>query len=205
MYIGSRRFARRKTFLHPHVKFHPLLRRDTGHVFFFYFSSVVVVFSEPRQLSTAKIHGRVALLRNTRPPQVLSQKGSSSTGFWSNHKINGAFAVCSSHTDRVITRTPLHMLYDFFHELLTSRPSYFSFRSLFSTVRFSLCQAQSFVAVMNFMVELVALIRRIVYVFGEERFSRQVICVSEFAGTLEGLAWISEVYDDFIICHSASL
>ena len=39
------------------------------------------------QLSTAKIHCRMTLLRNTPPPQVMSPKGSSSTGFWSNHKI----------------------------------------------------------------------------------------------------------------------
>ena len=40
------------------------------------------------QLSTAKIHGRMALLRNI--PLVhrfMSPKGSSATGFWSNHKI----------------------------------------------------------------------------------------------------------------------
>ena len=39
------------------------------------------------QLSTVKTHGRMALLRNTTPPQVMNPKGSSSTGFWSNHKI----------------------------------------------------------------------------------------------------------------------
>ena len=39
------------------------------------------------QLSTAKIHGRMALLRNIPPAQVMSAKESSSTGFWSNHKI----------------------------------------------------------------------------------------------------------------------
>ena len=39
------------------------------------------------QLSTVKIHGRMALPRNIPPPKVTSPKGSSSTGFWSNHKI----------------------------------------------------------------------------------------------------------------------
>ena len=38
-------------------------------------------------LSTVKIHGRMVLLRNSTPPQVMSPEGSSSTGFWSIHKI----------------------------------------------------------------------------------------------------------------------
>ena len=33
------------------------------------------------------IHGRMVLLRNFTPPQDASPKGSSSTGFWSTHKI----------------------------------------------------------------------------------------------------------------------
>ena len=39
-------------------------------------------------LSTVKIHGGMVLLRDTPPPQVMSPTGSSSTGFWSSHKIN---------------------------------------------------------------------------------------------------------------------
>ena len=52
----------------------------------------VILFSEhktccPRiHLSTVKIHGKMVLLRNSTPPQVMSPKGSSSTGFWSTHK-----------------------------------------------------------------------------------------------------------------------
>ena len=113
------------------------------------------------------------------------------------------FALPTS--DRVITRTPLHLLYDFLYELLTSRLSRFSFRCLFSTARFILCPAQSFDAVVKVMSVPVALKRRIIYVFGDESLSRQGICASEFAVTPEGLTWISEGYHDFIICHSASL
>ena len=70
-------------------------------------------------------------------------------------------------------------VYDFLYELLTSRPSYFSFRSLFSTATIFSVSSNNFDAVMKFMVELVALIRRIIYVFGDENLSRQVICASE--------------------------
>ena len=38
-------------------------------------------------LSIVKIHGRIVLLRNSTPPQVMSPRRSNSTGFWSNHKI----------------------------------------------------------------------------------------------------------------------
>ena len=38
-------------------------------------------------LSAVKIQGRMVLLRNSTPPQVMSPKGSSSTGFWSTHRI----------------------------------------------------------------------------------------------------------------------
>ena len=41
------------------------------------------------------------------------------------------------------------------------------------------CVEQHFDAVMRFMVELVALIRRIIHVFGNENLSRQVLCASE--------------------------
>ena len=78
-------------------------------------------------------------------------------------------------------------------------------RSPFSAARFILCRAQSCDAVVKVMSVLVALKRRIIYVFGDESFSRQVICASEFARTLDGLIWISVGYDDLIICHSASL
>ena len=78
-------------------------------------------------------------------------------------------------------------------------------RSPFPAARFILCRAQSVDVVVKVMSVLVALRRRIIYVIGDESFSRQVICASEFAGTLEGLTWISEGYDDLIICHSASL
>ena len=44
------------------------------------------------------------------------------------------FALPTSYT--VVTRTPLHLLHDFLYELLSSRLSYFSFRSLCSTARF---------------------------------------------------------------------
>ena len=37
-------------------------------------------------LSTVKIHGRMVLPRNSTPPQVMSPRGSSSTGFWSIHQ-----------------------------------------------------------------------------------------------------------------------
>ena len=77
-------------------------------------------------------------------------------------------------------------------------------RSPFSAARFILCRAQSFDAVVKVMSALVALKRRIICVFGNESFSRHVICASECAGTFEGLSWISEGYEDFIICHSAS-
>ena len=39
-------------------------------------------------LSIVKIHGRIVLLRNSTPPQVMSPRRSNSTGFWSNHKSN---------------------------------------------------------------------------------------------------------------------
>ena len=39
--------------------------------------------------------------------------------------------------------------------------------------------SKNFGAVMKFMLELVALLRRIIYVFGDEDLSRQVICSSE--------------------------
>ena len=54
-------------------------------------------------------------------------------------------------------------------------------------------------AVMKVMSVLVALKRRIICVFGDESFSRQVICASECAGTLEGLTWISEGYDHCVV------
>ena len=38
-------------------------------------------------VSTVKIHGRMVLVRNSTPPQVMSPRGSSSTGFWPTHKI----------------------------------------------------------------------------------------------------------------------
>ena len=38
-------------------------------------------------LSTVKIHGGMVRVRNSTLPQVMSPKGSSSTGFWSFHKI----------------------------------------------------------------------------------------------------------------------
>ena len=46
-------------------------------------------------LATEKLFGHgqeddvsgMVLLRNSTPPQVMSPKGSSSTGFWSTHKI----------------------------------------------------------------------------------------------------------------------
>ena len=37
-------------------------------------------------LSTLKFHGGMVLLRKSTPPQVMSPRGSSSTGFWSTHK-----------------------------------------------------------------------------------------------------------------------
>ena len=59
----------------------------------FYLSCVTVVPLLPThtccsraQLSTVKIHGRMVLLRNSTPPQVMSPKGSSSTGLWSTQK-----------------------------------------------------------------------------------------------------------------------
>ena len=39
--------------------------------------------------------------------------------------------------------------------------------------------SNNFDAVTKFMVELVALTRRIIYVFGNENLSRQVVCASE--------------------------
>ena len=47
-------------------------------------------------------------------------------------------------SDRVITRTPLHLLCDFLYELLMSRLSHFSSRFLFSTARFSQRRATIF-------------------------------------------------------------
>ena len=94
--------GRRKGFLCAHIG-HSSTRhvcsfvaRDTEHFLtfsFFYLSCVVVVFfSEPRpvvHVSNYPLRRSTAgwLLRNTPPPQVMSPKGSSSTGFWSNHKI----------------------------------------------------------------------------------------------------------------------
>ena len=49
----------------------------------------VVLFSESRPVVHASICplGRMVLLRNSTPPQVMSPKESSSTGFWSTHWI----------------------------------------------------------------------------------------------------------------------
>ena len=82
-------------------------------------------------------------------------------------------------SDRVVARTPLHLLYDFLYELLSSRLSYFSFPSLIRTTRSTQCRTTIFDAVMEYMMELVTLLQRITYVFGDEDFSRQVICASE--------------------------
>ena len=112
------------------------------------------------------------------------------------------FALPTS--DKVVARTPLHLMYDFLYELLSSRVSYFSFRYLISTTRSSQCRTTIVDAVMKFMMELVTLLRRITSVFGDEDFSRQVICASERSIPFSA-ARVSEGFVDIIICHSASL
>ena len=47
-------------------------------------------------------------------------------------------------SDRVVTRTPLHLLHDVLYELFSSRLSCFSFRSLISATRSTQCRATIF-------------------------------------------------------------
>ena len=83
------------------------------------------------------------------------------------------FALPTS--DRVVTRAPLHLLYDFLYELLSSGLSYFSFRSLCSTASYS--QYRATMLVVKFLLELVVLVRRIICLL-QRRLFRQVICGS---------------------------
>ena len=84
------------------------------------------------------------------------------------------FALPTS--DTVVTRTPLHRLYDFWYELLSSRLSYFSFRSLvFDSTIFSV-SSNNFAAVMKFMSELVVPIRRIISLFQRRVFPTSNLC-----------------------------
>ena len=74
---------------------------------------------------------------------------------------------------------------------------------------------------MKFVLELAAQLRSVIYVFGHENLSQQVICASEssitvFSSTIysvfgasefaedtcEGLTWFSEGHDVFIFIHS---
>ena len=132
------------------------------------------------------------------------------------------FALHTS--DRVVTRTPLHLLYDFLFELLSSRLSYFiqvSIPDLGNTI-YSV-SSTIFFTVMKFVLDLAALLRSIIYVFATKIFPDKVSALrnvrSPFSaarfilssvlrslrGILEGLTWFSEGNDVFIICHSASL
>ena len=78
------------------------------------------------------------------------------------------FALPTS--DRVVTRTPLHPMYDFLYELLSSRLSCFSFRSLLSATRSTQCRTTIVDAVMKLMKEFVTLLRRSTSVFGTSHF-----------------------------------
>ena len=79
----------------------------------------------------------------------------------------------------VVTGLPLHLLHDFLYELWENWLSYFSLRSLFSSRTIHAVLSKSLGAVMKFMLELVALLRRIMCMFGDEDLSQQVVCPSE--------------------------
>ena len=82
-----------------------------------------------------------------RQDPLLSVKPSSATTLWMWRWCFSLFALPAS--DRVVTRTSLHLFYDFMHELWSSWQSYFSLRSLFSSARFTQCWAITLVSWWN--------------------------------------------------------
>ena len=80
----------------------------------------------------------------------------------------------------MVTGTPLHLFYNFFvrivvelGELLQPSIPVFFFSTIYAVL------SKDFGAVMKFLLELVAPLRRTISVFGDEDLSRHVICASE--------------------------
>ena len=70
----------------------------------------------------------------------------------------------------MVTGTLLHLIYDFLYEMWSKWLGYFSLRSPFSVSTIYAVLSRDFGAVMKFMLELVAPLRRMIYVFDDEVF-----------------------------------
>ena len=94
------------------------------------------------------------------------------------------YAICSSHIRQGGHRNAVHLLYDFLYELWSNWLSYFSLRSPFFVSTIYAVLSKVFGVLLKFNLELVAPLRRVSYVFGDEDVSRQAICASERSFTV---------------------